>query len=88
MQCIYFLILFYFQKFENFVKYHTEDWKIWRNMIIRINEDGEVMVSIVVNQLTLNFEKLPDIKCSISKWFKENITENVVSLYFQVHGEK
>lgn len=57
-------------------------------MIIRINEDGEVMVSIVVNHHVINFEKLSIIKESISKWFKENITENVVSLYFQVHGEK
>lgn len=57
-------------------------------MIIRMNEVGEVMVSIVINQLVLDFEKLPIIKCSITKWFKENITENVVSLYFQVYGEK
>lgn len=53
-----------------------------------MNEVGEVMVSIVVNQVVLDFEKLPNIKCSISKWFKENINENVVSLYFQVYGEK
>ncbi|XP_025410390.1 tRNA (uracil(54)-C(5))-methyltransferase homolog isoform X3 [Sipha flava] len=76
------------KKFENFVKNYGGDWRLWRNMIIRMNEAGEVMVSIVVNQLVLDFEKLPSIKCSISKWFKENITENVVSLYFQVYGEK
>lgn len=57
-------------------------------MIIRINEDGEVMVSIVLNQNPSDSEKLSYIKRSISEWFKENITENVVSLYFQIHGEK
>lgn len=57
-------------------------------MIIRINEEGEVMVSIVLNQNLSDSEKLSTIKQSISEWFKENITENVVSLYFQVHGEK
>lgn len=76
------------KKFEDFVKNHTEDWKIWRNMIIRMNEDGEVMVSIVINQQLLDLEKLAVIKRSISDWFRNNITENVVSLYFQVHGEK
>lgn len=70
------------------MKNHTEDWKIWRNMIIRMNEDGEVMVSIVINQQLLDLEKLTVIKRSISDWFRNNITENVVSLYFQVHGEK
>lgn len=57
-------------------------------MIIRMNEDGEVMVSIVLNQHPLDSEKLTCIKQSVSEWFKKNITENVVSLYFQVHGEK
>lgn len=70
------------------MKNHTEDWRIWRNMIIRMNEDGEVMVSIVINQHQLDTEKLSSIKSSISEWFKNNKTENVVSLYFQVHGEK
>lgn len=76
------------QNFEEFVKNHTDDWKLWRNMIIRMNEDGEVMVSIVVNQFVTDTDKLSDIKRSISEWFKNNTTENVVSLYFQVHGEK
>lgn len=57
-------------------------------MIIRMNEEGEVMVSIVINQHLLDFERLSNIKCSVSEWFKENITENVVSLYFQAHREK
>lgn len=57
-------------------------------MIIRMNEDGEVMVSIVINQHQSDVEKLSSIKSSISEWFKNNITENVVSLYFQVYGEK
>lgn len=57
-------------------------------MIIRMNEDGEVMVSIVLNQHPLDSEKSTCIKQSVSEWFKKNITENVVSLYFQVHGEK
>jgi len=57
-------------------------------MIIRMNEDGEVMVSIILNQHSLEFEKLANIKCSICEWLRNNITENVVSLYFQVHGEK
>lgn len=57
-------------------------------MIVRMNEVGEVMVSIVINQHLLDFERLSNIKCSVSEWFKENITENVVSLYFQVHREK
>lgn len=57
-------------------------------MIIRMNEDGEVMVSIVLNQHQQDSEKLTCIKQSVSEWFKKNITENVVSLYFQVHGEK
>lgn len=70
------------------MKNHTEDWRIWRNMIIRMNEDGEVMVSIVLNQHQQDSEKLTCIKQSVSEWFKKNITENVVSLYFQVHGEK
>ncbi|XP_060865792.1 tRNA (uracil-5-)-methyltransferase homolog B-like isoform X1 [Metopolophium dirhodum] len=76
------------KKFEDFVKNHSQDWRIWRNMIIRMNEDGEVMVSIVINQHLLDTEQLSNIKCSISEWSKNNITENVVSLYFQVHGEK
>jgi len=76
------------KKFEDFVKNYTEDWRIWRNMIIRMNEDGEVMVSIILNQHSLEFEKLANIKCSICEWLRNNITENVVSLYFQVHGEK
>jgi len=70
------------------VKNHSQDWRIWRNMIIRMNEDGEVMVSIVINQHLLDTEQLSDIKCSILEWSKKNVTENVVSLYFQVHGEK
>jgi len=53
-----------------------------------MNEDGEVMVSIVINQHLLDTEQLSDIKSSISEWSKNNVTENVVSLYFQVHGEK
>lgn len=53
-----------------------------------MNEDGEVMVSLVINQHQSDIEKLSNIKCSISEWFKNNVTENVVSLYFQVHGEK
>jgi len=53
-----------------------------------MNEDGEVMVSIVINQHLLDTEQLSNIKCSISEWSKKDITENVVSLYFQVHGEK
>lgn len=57
-------------------------------MIIRMNESGEVMVSIVLNQHPPDSEKLNYIKQSVSEWFKKNITENVVSLYFQVHGEK
>lgn len=57
-------------------------------MIIRMNESGEVMVSIVINQHQLDSEQLTNIKHSISDWFKNNVTENVVSLYFQVHGEK
>lgn len=57
-------------------------------MIIRMNEGGEVMVSIVINQHQSDFEKLSGIKFSISEWFRNNIIENVVSLYFQVHGEK
>lgn len=70
------------------MKNHAEDWRLWRNMIIRMNEDGEVMVSIVVNQNILDLDKLSGIKRSVSEWFKDNITENVVSLYFQIHGEK
>jgi len=70
------------------VKNHSQDWRIWRNMIIRMNEVGEVMVSIVINQHLLDTEQLSNIKSSISEWSKKNITENVVSLYFQVHGEK
>lgn len=70
------------------MKNHSQDWRIWRNMIIRMNEDGEVMVSIVINQHLLDTEQLSDIKSSISEWSKKNVTENVVSLYFQVHGEK
>jgi len=53
-----------------------------------MNEDGEVMVSIVLNQHSSDSEKFPYIKQSISEWFKGNVTEKVVSLYFQVHGEK
>lgn len=80
--------MFIIKKFEDFVKNHTENWRLWRNMIIRMNENGEVMVSIVINQHLSDFEKLSGIKCSISEWFRDNITENVVSLYFQIHGEK
>jgi len=70
------------------VKNNSQDWRIWRNMIIRMNEDGEVMVSIVINQHLLDNDQLSNIKCSISEWSKKTITENVVSLYFQIHGEK
>jgi len=70
------------------VKHHAEDWKIWRNMIVRMNEDGEVMVSIVVNQQPLGSDKLTAVKRSISDWVRDSVTENVVSLYFQVHGDK
>ncbi|XP_050420120.1 tRNA (uracil-5-)-methyltransferase homolog B-like isoform X2 [Adelges cooleyi] len=76
------------KKFEEFVKNYPEDWKIWRNMIIRMNELGEVMVSIVICQHVVSNEKLAEIKLSISKWLKEDVTENVISLYFQVYGEK
>lgn len=57
-------------------------------MIIRMNEEGEVMVSIVLNQHSSDPQKWSYIKQSISEWFKGNVTEKVVSLYFQVHGVK
>ncbi|XP_050519834.1 tRNA (uracil-5-)-methyltransferase homolog B-like isoform X2 [Daktulosphaira vitifoliae] len=76
------------KKFEEFLRINGEDWKIWRNMMIRMNEHGEVMLSIILNQHNFSDLKLMKIKSSILKWFTEAITENVVSLYFQIYSDK
>lgn len=79
----------FFKIFETFVTERGDDWDFWYHLIIRINRKGEIMVTVSTNpnKKQLSDEKMENLKKEVRKCFRST-PENVVSLYFQIHGDK
>lgn len=75
--------------FEKFVIERGDEWDFWYHLIVRINRNNEIMVTVSTNpnKKQLSIEKLENLKNEVRKCFSST-SENVVSLYFQIHGDK
>ncbi|XP_065199508.1 tRNA (uracil-5-)-methyltransferase homolog A-like [Planococcus citri] len=75
--------------FEKFVVERGDEWDFWYHLIVRINRNGEIMVTVSTNpnKKQLSEDKMENLKDEVRKCFTTT-SENVVSLYFQVHGDK